>query len=206
MKIMSKRALGVLGVVLCVWLALPIAAIVHDYPPINLPTEPSRSRVAVVLGAKTHGHEMSNALRARVDEAIALYQSGQVQHLIFTGGFRDKDPLREPSESSLARTYALRQGVSNQAIQIEEVSIDTYSNIEQAKLIIEREGFVEALLVSDRWHLARAQTIAQDLGLSVIPAPVMHSAFQSYRSKIDFVLREWLKIWAYRLGWRRGTE
>ena len=208
MKIKSKKTLGVwlFCALLLVWIAVPAVRIIHAYPPVNLPTEHGVRRVAVVLGAKTHDHEMSNALRARVDEAVALYQSGQVQYLIFTGGFRDKDPSREPSESSLARTYALRQGIPNHTIQIEEVSIDTYSNIEQAKHIIEREGFVEVLLISDRWHLARAQRMAQDLGLSVIPAPVRHSVFQSYRSKIDFVLREWLKIWAYRLGWRRVTE
>ena len=197
-------ALGALGLIVCVWLALPIVAIVHDYPLVNLPTEQGVRRVAVVLGAKTRGDMMSNVLRARVDEAIVLYRSGQVQHLIFTGGFRDKDSAREPSESYLAWAYALYHGVPSNAIQIEEFSTDTYSNIKQAKHIIEHEKFIEVLLVSDRWHLARAQKMAQDLGLAVIPVPVRHSVFKSYGLKIDFVLREWLKIWAYRLGWRRA--
>ena len=197
-------ALGALGLIVCVWLALPIVAIVHDYPLVNLPTEQGVRRVAVVLGAKTRGDMMSNVLRARVDEAIVLYRSGQVQHLIFTGGFRDNDSAREPSESYLAWAYALYHGVPSNAIQIEEFSTDTYSNIKQAKHIIEHEKFVEVLLVSDRWHLARAQKMAQELGLAVIPVPVRHSVFKSYGSKIDFVLREWLKIWAYRLGWRRA--
>ncbi|MBS1174255.1 MAG: multidrug transporter [Burkholderiaceae bacterium] len=200
----SKIALGMFVTVLCAWLVAPIMRIIHTYPPVNLPTEHGAQRVAVVLGAKTRGGVMSNVLRARVDEAIALYQSGQVQHLIFTGGFRDKDPAREPSESHLARAYAMGRGIPNSVIWIEEFSTDTYSNIQQAKHIIEQQKFAEVLLVSDRWHLARAQKMAQDLGLSVVPVPVRHSVFQSYPTKIGFVLREWLKTWAYCLGWRRN--
>ena len=208
MKIKSKKTLGVwlFCALLLVLIAVPVVRIVHDYPAINLPTERGAQRVAVVLGAKTRGDVMSNVLRTRVDEAITLYQSGQVQHLIFTGGFRDKDPECDSSESHLARTYAVRQGVPDSAIRIEVVSTDTYSNIEQAKRIIDQQGFTEVLLVSDRCHLARAQMMARDLGMTVQPAPVRHSAFQSNLAKLGFVLREWVKTWAYCLGWRRDSS
>ena len=202
----SKIALGIFVTVLCAWLVAPIMRIIHTYPPVNLPTEHGAQRVAVVLGAKTRADTMSNVLRARVDEAIALYQSGQVQHLIFTGGFRDKDPEHEPSESNLARAYAMGRGIPSSAIFIEKFSTDTYSNLEQAKRIIDQQGFTEVLLVSDRWHLARAQMMARDLGVTVQPAPVRHSVFQSNLAKLGFVLREWVKTWAYCLGWRRDSS
>ena len=200
----SKIALGIFVTVLCAWLVAPIMRIIHTYPPVNLPTERGAQRVAVVLGAKTRGDTMSNVLRARVDEAIVLYQSGQVQHLIFTGGFRDKDPEHEPSESNLARAYAMGRGIPSSAIFIEKFSTDTYSNLEQAKRIIDQQGFVEVLLVSDRWHLVRAQMMARDLGMKVQAAPLRHSAFQSNLAQLEFVLREWVKTWAYCLGWRRN--
>ena len=59
---------------------LTIRAIIQDYPPYRLSghlTEvPLEQRAALVLGAKTKDKVMSNALRARVDYAIELYQTG----------------------------------------------------------------------------------------------------------------------------------
>ena len=104
-------------------------------------------------------------------------------------------PVNLPTERGAQRVAA---------IFIEKFSTDTYSNLEQAKRIIDQQGFVEVLLVSDRWHLVRAQMMARDLGMKVQAAPVRHSAFQSNLAQLEFVLREWVKTWAYCLGWRRN--
>ena len=89
----------VLLTALCAILILTIRAIIQDYPPYRLSdgysSVPLERRAALVLGAKTQDNVMSNALRARVDYAIELYHTGQVGAVIFTGGFRDKDPARE---------------------------------------------------------------------------------------------------------------
>ena len=101
---------------------------------------PLEQRAALVLGAKTKDNVMSNALRARVDYAIELYQTGQVGAVIFTGGFRDKDPAREQSESALARDYAVQRGVPTQRIWIEQRSTTTLENLREAQAI-ECAGF-----------------------------------------------------------------
>ena len=191
----------VLLTALCAILILTIRAIIQDYPPYRLSghlTEvPLEQRAALVLGAKTKDNVMSNALRARVDYAIELYQTGQVGAVIFTGGFRDKDPAREQSESALARDYAVQRGVPTQRIWIEQRSTTTLENLREAQAIVNAQGFAQVALVSDRWHLARAQAMARDLDLPVVPAPTPYSVYRSPWHQAKFIWRELWTRWAY---------
>lgn len=202
-KLDARRGMaGLLMVLLCavVCVVLTVLPIIHDYPPIPRPdvrSVPVEQRAAVVLGAKTKDNVISNVLRARVDYAIELYQSGQVGALIFTGGFRDKDPAREQSEAEVARTYARARGVPNERIWTESVSTTTLENLREARTIIREQGFTEVALVSDRWHLARAQVMARDLGLVVEPAPTPYSVYRSRWRQVQFIGREIWARWAY---------
>lgn len=186
----------------CALLCATVGGIVHDYPPLNSPTSASVRSVAVVLGAKSQGLTMSNVLRSRVDESIALYQSGQVQAVVFTGGYRDKNPQIDASESALARAYAIAHGVPSDMIWMDERSVDTWGNLTQAGALVQQNGWTRVLLVSDRWHLARAQMMANDLGMVTVAAPVRESVYRSDAAQLGFILREVVKIWAYALGWK----
>ena len=176
---------------------LTIRTIIQDYPPYRLSDGdsdvPLERRAALVLGAKTKDNVMSNALRARVDYAIELYHGGQVGALIFTGGFRDKDPARESSEAVLARAYAVAHGVPAQRIWIEQRSTTTLENLREAQAIVNVQGFAQVALVSDRWHLARAQAMARDLDMSVVPAPTPSSVYRSPWYQVKFI---WRELWA----------
>ena len=180
---------------------LTIRTIIQDYPPYRLSDGdsdvPLERRAALVLGAKTKDNVMSNALRARVDYAIELYHGGQVGALIFTGGFRDKDPARESSEAVLARAYAVAHGVPAQRIWIEQRSTTTLENLREAQAIVNAQGFAQVALVSDRWHLARAQAMARDLDLPVVPAPTPYSVYRSPWHQAKFIWRELWTRWAY---------
>ena len=191
----------VLLTALCAILILTIRTIIQDYPPYRLSdgysSMPLERRAALVVGAKTQDNGMSNALRARVDYAIELYHTGQVGAVIFTGGFRDKDPAREWSESALARDYAMQRGVPSERIWIEQRSTTTLENLREAQAIVNAQGFAQVALVSDRWHLARAQAMAHDLGLSVVPAPTPYSVYRSSWPQAKFIGRELWTRWAY---------
>lgn len=191
----------ILSTALCAIMILTIRPIIQDYPPYHLSDGYSgvsrEQRAALVLGAKTHDNEMSNVLRARVDYAIELYLMGQVGAVIFTGGFRDKDPARESSESVLARDYAVQHGVLSERIWIEQRSTTTLENLREAQAIVNVQGFTQVVLVSDRWHLARAQAMAHDLGLSVVLAPTPYSAYRSSWRQAQFIGRELWARWAY---------
>ncbi|NIN67042.1 MAG: YdcF family protein, partial [Anaerolineae bacterium] len=85
-----------------------------------------------------------------------------VEALIFTGSIGRRDEL---SEAAVARNYAIQLGVPPNDIYIEELSTETFENLLEAKSIIDREGFVQILLVSDPLHMRRALTMASDIGI-----------------------------------------
>ena len=59
---------------------------------------------AIVLGAGVFRGRPSPVLRARIDHAIGLYNSGTVDKIIFTGGIGRNDSL---SEAEVSANYAI---------------------------------------------------------------------------------------------------
>src|SRR5919112_550563 len=62
---------------------------------------------AVVLGAAVWSADVSPVFRERINHGIDLYRKGKVRKLIFTGGQGNPG---EPTESSAAKKYALKNG------------------------------------------------------------------------------------------------
>lgn len=151
---------------------------------------------AIVLGAAVYREQPSPVFRERINHAIALYQQGQVNALIFTGGVGNNDQI---SEAEAARQYALAAGVPDEVIFIETTSTNTYGNLENAKKIMQEQGFETVLLVSDPLHMRRAMAYAEGLGLDAEPSPTPTTRYVSLRPKIRFFLREVYFLALYRI-------
>jgi uncharacterized SAM-binding protein YcdF (DUF218 family) len=152
----------------------------------------SRADAAVVLGAAAWGNKPSPVYRERIREAVALYESGRVRYLVFTGG----TPVAGyPAEGSVGREFAVAHGVPAAAILTETTSRTTLQNLGNAKALIESAGIHSVLLVSDPLHMRRAMALASSIGLNAMPAPTPTSRFQSSTSRAAFLWREsWLYI------------
>src|SRR3954468_5609134 len=103
---------GVLFAVVVAWTVSAIAVMVWG----------ARDRVGasdaiVVLGAAQYVGRPSPVLRARLDHALELWQRGLAPTLIFTGGTGTGDTT---SEAAVSRNYALRHGVPDAAILMED--------------------------------------------------------------------------------------
>ena len=144
---------------------------------------------AVVLGASAWHDRPSPVFRERINHGIWLYQNGYVNYLIFTGG---KGRNADISESSVARSYAIRNGVPSESIFIEEKSQVTFENILYARDIIESNNFDRVIIVSDPLHMMRAVTIARDLNLNALSSPTPTTLFVSMSTKMPFLLNELL--------------
>lgn len=142
---------------------------------------------AVVLGAAVYREWPSPVFRERINQAIRLYETGQVEALIFTGGIGRNDDL---SEGEAARLYALEMGVPDEDIYIETISHNTYGNLENAKIIMAEQGFETVLVVSDPLHMRRAMTYAADLGLDASPSPTTTTRYVSFGPRMEFLIRE----------------
>ena len=89
---------------------------------------------------------------ARTQEAIDLYTSGWAPKLIFSGAAQDKSG---PSNAAVMRQQALRQGVPETAITIEEKSETTKENAEKTRDILADKDIRTAIVVTSGYHMKR---------------------------------------------------
>lgn len=143
--------------------------------------------VIIVLGAAAYDSNPSPVFKERIRHGIDLYQRGLAQHLLFTGGFGNGARF---SESQVARSYALKQGVPAQAILIETRSRTTRQNLQQAKLLMQAKGSRSAVIVSDPLHMARALRLARELGIDALGSSTPTSRFRSFDTRKRFLLQE----------------
>ena len=126
----------------------------------------------VVLGAAQYNGRPSDALAARLDQAIALYKGGYATYLITTGGNLPGDVYTEAQTGSL---YAHKRGVPESAILMEDTGRSTLESIRNVRAIFEARGLRTALFVSDRSHMLRVLRLAQDLGIEAWASPTTTS-------------------------------
>src|SRR5882672_12918514 len=146
-----------------------------------------RADAAIVLGAAVWGNEVSPVFRERINHALELYRSGKVRKIIFTGGQGNRN---EMTEAAAARAYAMKNGVAENDILIEEASHTTYENVVNAKQLADANGLKKILLVSDPMHMKRAVAMAGDIGLEAYPSPTPTTRYQGWRSQMGSLAHE----------------
>ncbi|HEX7593637.1 MAG TPA: YdcF family protein, partial [Anaerolineae bacterium] len=121
-----------------------------------------RTDAIIVLGSAVwQGERASPSLYARTQHAIALYRAGYAPALILCGGLGGNPP----SEAEVMRRLAASAGVPADALLLDDQSHSTEENLANAKALMDARGWHSALIVSDPFHLLRAELIARDLGI-----------------------------------------
>lgn len=116
------------------------------------------ARVAIVFGAAVRGDTVSAILYDRVAAAADLYRAGIVQKLLLSGDNRTIDY----NEPGAMRRTALTLGVADADITLDYAGRSTYDTCYRAHAIF---GLNEAILVTQRFHLSRAITLCDALGV-----------------------------------------
>ena len=143
--------------------------------------------VAIVLGAAASDEGVSPVFRERINQAIRLYREGYVSALIITGGYGEGNRC---SDAYIGAQYAVEQGIPEEVILIEERSTITEENLQNAKEIMDENGFASALIVSDPLHMRRAMRMARDFGMEAYSSPTATSVYRGTWVKIKFLARE----------------
>ena len=104
------------------------------------------SDAIVVLGAAQYVGRPSPVLRARLDHALDLWHRGLAPRLIVTGGMGVGDTT---SEAAVSRNYALRHGVPDTAILMENEGRTTRESLAAVSTIMHARQLHSAILVSD---------------------------------------------------------
>lgn len=122
----------------------------------------------VVLGTAQFNGRPSPQLAARLDHAIALFKDGQAPYLITTGG---KLPGDWTTEAEVGRSYAVKRGVPETSILIENTGRTTLESMQNVRAVMDSKGLHTALFVSDRSHMLRVLRLAQDEGIEGWSSP-----------------------------------
>ncbi len=139
---------------------------------------------ALVFGAAVYGNLPGPAIVRRISTAAELYRTKKVKTLILSGG---RGEGNRQSEAQVMKTEALKQGVDEKDIVMEDQSHSTWENVLHSKNLTTPCSSVVG--ISDGYHLARIRLIAWRQGwgeLQTIPASTRPTSESEEKS----VLRE----------------
>ena len=182
------RVLGGIGLLLLGLWAVTMAEVVIT----GRRDEARPATAIVVLGAAQYVGRPSPVLRARLDHAIALWRAGLAPRMIFTGGRGDGDTT---SEAAVSRRYALRRGVPDSAIVLENTGRTTRESLQGVAAIMDGQPRRDVILVSDPFHMLRLSILARRLGLNPLTSPTRTSPISQSRDQTwRYVVNESLKV------------
>lgn len=152
---------------------------------------------ALVFGAAVHSDDDPGpGIRRRTLKAVELLKEGSVERLIFTGG---KGSETQDSEASVMRDFAMRQGISASRIAVEEQSTSTWENLQWSKPMV--DDCTTIVAVSDTYHLARIQVLAELQGWKPLPT-VAAEGYVGTPFTVRSVARETIALFYYLIGGR----
>ncbi len=136
---------------------------------------------ALVLGAGLRDDGTpSDVLRDRLDEALALYRQGRVTRILVSGDHR----TARYDEPNAMRRWLEDHGVPPEAVFMDHAGLDTYSSVWRARHVF---GASRIVVVTQRFHLARAVFVARTLGMEAEGAAADR---RPYRGMVWLELRE----------------
>jgi len=151
-----------------------------------------RSDAIVVLGAAQYVGRPSPVLRARLDHALDLWQRGLAPRLIFTGGTGVGDTT---SEAAVSRIYALKHGVPDTAILMENEGRTTRESLAAVSAIMHARQMRTAILVSDPFHMLRLRILSTQYGVDAYTSPTKTSPISANKAQaLAYVLSESIKV------------
>ena len=103
------------------------------------------------------------------------------------------------TEAEAGRAYLIDQGVPADAIVPVPEGHTTFESLEAAVPVMHDAGMDSAFLVSDPWHNARVERMADDLGIDGHASATWQSAARSHETRFEGYLRETAAYLYYRL-------
>ncbi len=145
----------------------------------------------LVAGMKLENGELNSDYRLRIERSRRLFSTYKCPILIM-GGVTGKEAR---SEAAAGRDYLVARGVLTEKIMLEDMSRNTLENLQNVKSMVKTNEFVNYVLISNRYHLARIQALANGLGLE----PLLCAAEEDF----SLQMAKWprLLLEAYYLHW-----
>lgn len=122
---------------------------------------PDTAAVITVLGMRLERNAVGDDYALRLERARWLLDAGRGKSILILGGKLGRNRI---SEAACGRQYLLDEGVPEVAMMVEDTSRHTLENLTYARAMLAESGSA-MILVSNRYHLARARAFARGLGI-----------------------------------------
>ena len=181
----GRLARGI-AIVLALLLAVGIGLAV-DIVAFSRQSDTAPADAAVVLGAAVSDGAPTPVFAERLRHAAELFEVGQVERIVVTGGVGHGDSV---AEAEAGRDWLIRAGIPADRILVESRSRTTRQNLLFTQPVLAEHGLCRVLVVSDPLHMRRAMRMAADLGLDAHPSPTRTSRFETLATQVPMLLRE----------------
>ena len=129
----------------------------------------------VVLGAAQYDGRPSPQLQARLDHALELWNLNMASYIVVTGGKQEGDRF---TEAAASRKFLESSGVASDLIFEENSGTTTYASLFAVSQVANQLGIDRVLIVSDPFHLLRAELIANEVGLKASSSATQSSVIR----------------------------
>jgi uncharacterized SAM-binding protein YcdF (DUF218 family) len=159
-------------------------------------SEIDRADAIVVLGAAQYDGDPSPVFAGRLDHAALLFEQGRAEHVMVLGAGQPGDRF---TEAEAGATYLVEKGVPDSSIIRVPEGHTTFESLRAAAAVMRDTGLGSAFLVSDPWHNARVERMAEDLGIDGHASATWQSAAISQETRLGGYVRETFAYLYYRV-------
>jgi uncharacterized SAM-binding protein YcdF (DUF218 family) len=155
-----------------------------------------RSDAIVVLGSAQYNGVPSSIFEARLEHALSLWRDGVAPVVVTVGGKKSGD---EFTEAEAGRDYLEKAGIPADDLVAVTDGVDTLESMRLVAAEFDQRGWSTAVLVTDPWHVMRAERMADDAGIQAESSPTRQGpAVQTRGTQFRYILRETAAYLLYR--------
>lgn len=146
----------------------------------------------VVLGAQVKPDGTPSVqLQWRLDAAYEAWKEKECLMVVCGAQGRDEPD----AEGRVMRAYLTGLGVPEDQVLVDDTSLNTRQNLENAAVLLRDSGVETVLIVTSDYHLPRAMALAEDQGLSAtgLGSPTKPEYWIKNHAREAIA---WLKYWA----------
>ena len=155
-----------------------------------------RSDAIVVLGSAQYNGVPSSIFEARLEHALTLWRDGVAPVVVTVGGKKSGD---EFTEAEAGRDYLEKAGIPADDLVAVTDGVDTLESMRLVAAAFDQRGWSTAVLVTDPWHVMRAERMADDSGIDAVSSPTRQGpAVQTRGTQFRYILRETAAYLLYR--------
>jgi len=156
--------------------------------------DPGAADVSVILGNKVHpSGRPSQHLRERLRRGLALFEGGEVEFLIVSGGVG----IEGHEEAEVMARWLVERGVPRERIVVDREGNTTWDTAHNAAAIMRERGWTSACVVSQYFHLTRSKLALRPNGVEDVRA--VRAELNLTRKELYSLVREVAGLYYYAL-------